>query len=181
MAQLAKPGPWSQKSRKKEDSDEAHIWGHKDPSWTIAHEPEHLESEMRKYLASFEDSHWRPACGSLIHTSYVAFPQGQKQVGMMILDYSQFNIIMDMNDPKANIEAMHTALRRHIMLCRDSDEHEIIYQTNKDKNPKVLKGEHASQWDILFRTVKLHSFKMGLTKNGDLSNLIGMGFHEGSL
>ena len=101
----------------------------------------------------------------------------------MILDvkaHSQFNIIMHMNDPKANIEAMHKALRSHIMLAKDSDEHQIIHQTSKDKNPAVPKGDHASQWDILFRTVKLHSFKMGLTKSGDLSNLIGMGFHEGS-
>jgi hypothetical protein len=72
--------------------------------------------------------------------------------------------------------AMHEALKGHIMLMRDSDEQQIIHQFTKDRNANVPKGDHASPWDILFRTVKLRIFKMGLTKNGDL--LIGMGFRR---
>lgn len=210
MAQISTPGSWSKTSRDKKGTDEApiwgpsswgnktsrdkkgtdeaSIWGHKDPLWTIADDPGRLESEMVKYLRSFEDSHWRLPHGTLKHTSYSAFHQNDKRVGMMILDaqaesecrryalHAQFNIIMDMKDPRANIEAMHEALKSHIMLMRDSDEQQIIHQWTKDRNAVVPKGDHASPWDILFRTVKLRIFKMGLTKNGDL--LIGMGFRR---
>ena len=178
-----KPGPWSTKARKKKGTDEAHVWGHDDPPWTVASDPGTVESMMAKYVASFPASHWRPANGKLLYTSYDKFPQLKKKAGMMILDRSgiaghsvQFNVIMDMHGPKASIEAMKVALQGHTMLLIGSSGQEAIYETIKDTNENVKEGDHASEWDVIFRTAKLGSFKMGLTKHCDL--VICMGFHR---
>ena len=175
-----KRGPWSTKAKKKIGTDEAHVWGHNDPLWCLASDPGTVESKMAKYLSSFPASHWRPGNGELLETSYAHFHQLEKVAGIMILDINehsvQFNVIMDWRDPKANIDAMYVALKGHLMLLNGSDGQDCIYQTTKDTNDQVKKGDHASQWDIKFRTGKLRTFKLGLTKNGDLS--ICMGFHR---
>ena len=178
-----KPGPWSANAWSKKGADEAHVWGHDDPPRTMASDPGTVESMIAKYVSGFPASHWRPANGKLLYTRYEKFPQLKKQAGMMILDRSgtagnsvQFNVIMDMHDPKATIEAMKVALQGHIMFLFGSSGQEAIYETSKDTNENVKKGDHASEWDIIFRIAKLGSFKMGLTKNGDL--VICMGFHR---
>ena len=98
----------------------------------------------------------------------------------MILDINehsvQFNVIMHRQDPMANIDAILLALKGHILLLKGNNGEDYIIQTTKDTNPDVKPGDHASQKDIIFRTPKLRTYKLGLTKNGDL--VICMGFHR---
>ena len=178
-----KPGPWSTKAWKKKGADEAHGWGHDDPPWTVASDPGTVESMMAKYVACFPASHWRPANGKLLYTSYDKFHQLKKKAGMMILDKRgiaghsvQFNVIMDMRDPMTDIDAILLALKGHILLLKGSNGEDYIIQTTKDTNPDVKPGDHASQKDIIFRTPKGRTYKLGFTKNGDL--VICMGFHR---
>ena len=98
----------------------------------------------------------------------------------MILDINkhsvQFNVIMDWRDPMADIDAILLALKGHILLLKGSNGEDYIIQTTKDTNPDVKPGDHASQKDIIFRTPKGRTYKLGFTKNGDL--VICMGFHR---
>ena len=172
-----KRGPWSAKAWSKKGTEEAIVWGHDDPAWTVASDPGTVESMMAKYVSGFPASHWWPGNGPFLYTRYEKFPQLKKKAGMMILDRSgiaghsvQFNVIMDMHDPKASIEAMKVALQGHTMPLIGSNGQEAIYETSKDTNENVKKRGHASEWDVVFRTAKLGSFKMGLTKHGDLGH-----------
>ena len=161
------PGPWSAKARREKNTDEAHVWGHDDPPLA---EPDALERKMATFLSSFPASHWRPRVGAVIKMSYPRFPQLDKQAGIMVTEPGgvKFNIILNMDDPVANIEVMHARLRNHFMLgprpwTIGSSGNEITHNSGKGT------GDHASQWDIIFRTAKLRTFKMGLTKHGDLT------------
>ena len=155
------PGPWSAKARREKNTDEAHVWGHDDPPLA---EPDALERKMATFLSSFPASHWRPRVGAVIKMSYPRFPQLDKQAGIMVTEPGgvKFNIILNMDDPVANIEVMHARLRNHFMLAIGSSGNEITHNSGEGT------GDHGFQW--IFRTAKLRTFKMGLAKHGDLTH-----------
>lgn len=151
----------------KECTAQAHVWGHDDPPLA---EPGTLESKTDMYLSSFPPSHWRFEV--VKNKPYHDVVQDTKRSGMMVLEPGlapKFNLTMDMDDPKANIGATHVALQNHFMLAIGSSGKELTKPTEKETNLDVKDRDHASQYDIIFRTVMLRTFTMGLTKQGDLT------------
>ena len=175
---------WSSAKSKKTKGTAA--WSKPDPNWCLASDPEATQSRMATYLSGFPPSHWRARNGELrvningLPTSYKRFGQDNKKEGIMILDINehsvQFNVVMHRQDPMADIDAILLALKGHILLLKGSNGEDYIIQTTKDTNPDVKPGDHASQKDIIFRTPKGRTYKLGFTKNGDL--VICMGFHR---
>ena len=128
-----------------------------------------MEANMDKYLSSFPASHWRERTGELKEQRYPSVPQKDKLPGMMVLErgngvFVKFNIILHATDPMADVVSLYSALQSWPMLCIGSSGKELIIDTTKEN----IIGEHASEWDIIFRTHKLLTFKCGITMHGDL-------------
>ena len=154
-------GPWNKTARQHEHEPDAHIYGWDDP--LLQHSPETLEGQMAKYVASFPPSHWRLAHGTVTTTvvvgPYKKVHQDTKQAGMMVFEpHAQypssnwkFNVVMKRQDPKANIEAIAAALHINPLLAIGSCGRQLTFNTQKTK------GNHASEYDVIFRTMKMRT------------------------
>ena len=158
-----KPGPWSKKAQQHKNTDAENVWGHDDPPLP---QPGALQSEMATFLSGIPASHWRPRVGAIIIKKYGYLLRCEKQAGVMVTDDSgvKFNIILDSGDEAADILVLHRRLLQHFMLCPGSSGREMLHISEK-----ATEGDHASPWDIIFRTAGLHTYKMGLTKNEDMT------------
>jgi hypothetical protein len=158
----------------KRETREAPIWGHEDHAIQDRPTITGMDEGMDRYLASFSVSHWRSRHGSIVHRSYSDVQQTSKRIGMMIMEPGtpkKFNVILHKDDPFANIDSIENMLKAHFMVCVGSTGLEYIqHKGHKDSDVKDFStGDHASPWDLIVRCHKLRSFKVGLTKNGDLT------------
>ena len=149
------------------------MWGHDDPPERLRQHMSEMEANMDKYLSSFPASHWREKTGEVWHRRYPDVPQKDKLPGMMVLErgngvFVKFNIILHVTDPMADVARLYSALQSWPMLCIGSSGKELIIDTTKENINRGFISEHASEWDIIFRTHKLLTFKCGITMHGDL-------------
>jgi len=130
---------------------------------------------MDSFLAKFPVDHWRPRFGPIVHKHYSDVHQNSKKTGMMIMEPGcpkKFNVIMQKDDPCANIGSMEINLKAHCMTLVGSTGLEYVqHKGTGDSDVKdFTTGDHASAYDLTCRCHKLRSFQIGLTKNGDLTN-----------
>ena len=168
-----KSGPWSEVTQRKKGEDDAHVYGHDDPEEQYS--PDTLESMMQNYLAAFDASHWRQPHGKVMYKAYKDLHRDRKKVGMMVMEphphaegHWKFNIIMHKDDPRADIHVMEKRLLQHCMLCVGGSEKRLIIQFNKEEHK--CHGDHASGVNVVFRTYKLRTYEMGLSKWQDETN-----------
>jgi len=147
-------GPWSATARKKQGTYEALVWGHEDPAVPISNEV--LDQRMANYLAEIPPSHWREADGEVRYENYQNIHRWRKQdqitervfSGLMVMENNgegknlstKFNIVMDANDPLADIEVLEANLNAHIIQCVGSADRILTCHTEKD-----LQHDHASR------------------------------------
>ena len=155
---------------RKRNTPQAEVWGYADPGpdderrWRM--ERDTMEDRMQDFLTSFPASHWRPWDGPILHQSYKTLDQADKRLHRMVHDPAKtgnFNIIISADDPMADIKLMLGSLVSHCMLAKNGLGNPIYSEAAKPP------GDHASPYNIIFRTLKLRSFEMGLTKFGDVS------------
>jgi hypothetical protein len=155
----------------------AGVWGHQDNEIQPIPDGVTVEEAVDRYLASFPASHWRPIAGKILRQPYTILTREGKKVGMLVREPTgtgKVNLIMHKDDPLGSIYSIQALLKGHPIVCRGATGLEVMQHVGyKNEAVKDKTGDHASPFNIVFRTVKLHSYTIGFTKNGDLTNTKG--------
>ena len=160
------PGPWNKTSRDKSHTPAAHVWGHDDAPNQKS--PGELEELMGRYLHGIPADQWRPGRTVEYGAFHKLHSRDKRLVGMMVYESMngflwKFNIIMAADDELANIEKIEEKLRDYPMLAIGSSQRVAIHKFQKPT------GNHASDYNLQFRTWKCRSCAIGLTMHGDLT------------
>ena len=164
-------GPWNKKASGMGGSADACVYGHEDLPPEEQLSAQMLHSRLAEYTRQIEPSHWRPCEMPVLYKSYKRVHASDKKDGLAIFEpmpeggHNKFNIVIASDDPLMNdLESLYEELKEYPTVARGSCGRVFIALTEKE-----AWKHHVCPHNLIFRTFKNHTFLMGLTDNGDLT------------